>query len=120
LENFLIVEDLEFLGVGFDGEFAAGVFAPGDATWGVFWVEGFGVRVGLEGCGGDDGFGTDKVEEDGDAVEAVAELFPKVAREGGFSACAEDEYSGCGGVDGLFSKSVDSLRGGMEGIGSEG
>lgn len=120
LENFLVVEDLEFLGVRFDGEFTAGVFAPGDAARGVFWVEGFGVGMRLEGCGVDDSFGTDKVEEDWDAVEAVAELFPKVAWEGGFSAGAEDEYSGCGRVDVGFSKPVDSLRGRVEGVGSEG
>jgi hypothetical protein len=114
------VEDLEFFLVGFDGEFATGVFAPGETAGCVFGVESFGVGVRLEGGGGDDGFGADKVEDDGDSVEAVGELFPKVAGESRFSSGTEDEYSGCGGVDGCFSETVDSLRGWVEGIGAEG
>lgn len=109
LKNLFVVEDLEFFLVGFDGEFAVGVFAPDDAARIAVRVEGFRVGAGLEGCGEDDGFGTDHVEDDGDSPETVAELFPKVARETGFSSRAEDEYSDCGSVHGGFSQAVNAL-----------
>ena len=120
LKNLLVVEDLEFFLIGFDGKFAVWVFTPENASWRRFRIKRFDIGAGLEGGGEDDGFGADHVEDEWDSPKAVTELFPKVAGESGFSSGAEDKDADGGGIDGCFSEAVDSLRGWMEGICAEG